>query len=263
MSDNTEAQDYSIYICKNRQGNESCKYHYQLSEIKNQLDELYTTIIAYPSKEYLNNYVELKKQEDMLGSIIAVAEYQDIKVGIRNINIDLNNQMKILLTKSISKMPIDTIDWTSYVKAAINFTTAQSYGSQVEAVYIRKNNYKKVDPSEERGDAFNVGDKKYIEVKFTVVSFPNYQYDIVQIRPHHDIEEYHIIAFNKDMDTTEFYVLTKKEMNEELKITGSSLAHGTNNNKEALVNPEYAIRFKKDSEIHKRWQKYSKSAHWI
>lgn len=249
--------------CKNKSKGLECKYHQELKDIRNKLDLIYDAISSEPSKANLENYVKYNKRKEALESIIAVAEYKDIKVGIKNINVDLNNEMKILLTKKIGKIDIDDIDWTSYVKAAINFTTAQSYGSQIESVYIRKNAYKKVDPSEERGDVLMPESGKYIEVKFTVVSFPTYQYDVVQIRPHHNIEEYHIITFNKDTDKTEFYLLTKEEMNNEIKITGDSLAHGTKKNQSLLVNPEYAIRFRIDSETHKRWQKYLKPVHWL
>lgn len=251
---------YSIDVCKKVKT--VCKYHLELSQVVSELDICRKAIINEPSEALLRAYVNLNIRERMLSSIIAVAEYKDLKIGVRNINIDLNNEMKTLLTKQIDKLPIDSIDWTSYVKAATNFTTAQSYGAKVESIYIRKKGYEKVNPSEEKGDVFDAKTNKYIEVKFTVVSHPAYQYDIVQIRQHHKIDAYHIIAFNQDTNQTEFYVLTKAEMSNELSFTGNKLAHGTNSSKSSLVNPEYAIRFKVDSELHKRWKKYSKPVDW-
>lgn len=189
---------------------------------------------------------------------MAISEGDDFTAGVKTINPALDSAMKELLTKRMNSLPIENIEWSKYVKAAVNFTSAQSYGAQIESVYMRKKGYKKVSASEEKGDAFDPKINQHFEIKFTVVSNPYYKYDIVQIRPHHEINGYHIIAFNKDADTTEFYFLTKKQMDEELIKTGGRLAHGSTKNQSDRNYPEYAIRFKRGSEIHKRWQQYLK-----
>lgn len=255
---------YSVNTCR-LSNKDSCLYHPELISIEQEISNYKKNMLNGATDNMLEKYIYLRNRQDMLKTLISVSEYHDLRIGTEFINENLNEEMKKLLSKlakEIDKIDISNLDWTSYVKAAVNFTSAQSYGSNIEQVYKRKKGYEKVNPSEEKGDARDKETGKYIEVKFTVLAFPSFQYDVVQIRPHHKIDEYHIIAFNKQLNTTELYVLSKHEMNQEISKTGSSLAHGTNKSKASLVNPEYAIRFKVGSEIHKRWQKFRKPVDW-
>jgi len=251
-----------IVNCRSAGGAANCKYHSELYKIEKQLNECYARVQENPSKENLDEYVELSASKNNLIDLVAISEHNDFTAGLKTINPDFDNEMKTVLTEKMNSLPIEDISWTEYLQAAVNFTSAQSYGAQVEAVYRRKKGYEKVLASEEKGDAFDPVSNKNLEIKFTVLSRPYYKYDIVQIRPHHDIDSYHIIAFSKDDNVTEFYVLTKKQMTEELIKTGKKLAHGSLKNNSNRTYPEYSIRFKRGSETHKRWQKYLKPVDW-
>jgi hypothetical protein len=259
---NVDQDRPSFAVCLDKTGDSECKYHQELAAIESKLAEVMRKIKHNPVEHLLEEYASLKHQRDSATAIIGVSEYRDFTVGATSINNELTNKMKLLLTKQIDKMPIEEIDWKSYVKAATNFTNAQSYGSKVESVYRRKNNFDKVSPALEKGDALDTERNAYIEIKFTVVANPSYQYDIVQIRPHHSVSEYHVVTYDKDKDLTELYVLSKSDMAQELKLTGYQLAHGTESSKSSLKNPEYAIRFRQGSDIHKRWKRYKRPVNW-
>lgn len=239
-----------------------CSYHKELSIVDKEIDIVKNAILQQPNEENLTQYVELINKKRKLTKLVEVTEHNSFSLAIQDIDTVLSNEIKYLLTKKIDKIPIEKINWTEYVKAAITFTSSQSYGGKIEGVYRRKNKYTKVPASEARGDALTL-DNKYIEIKFSVMSYPFYQIDIVQIRPHHNIDAYHIIAFDATTNETIFYVLPKAEMTQELQLTGYQLAHGTTNSKNSISNPEYSIRFKKDSDIYERWEKYRKPAIWI
>lgn len=262
FTDEEQIPERDITVCLSKNGINNCRYHSQLYKIERELEEAFERVKIDPSKEALDRYAQIFSHKEKIVDLITVSEYGNFNVGLKYVNADLNDSMKKILTKDIDSISIDDIEWTSYVKAAINFTSPQSYGAKCEGIYRRKKGYEKVNPSDEKGDAFSPVSKKHFEIKFTVVSYPSYQYDIVQIRPHHKVNDYHIIAFNKDDDTTEFYILSKKQMEEELIKTGRKLAHGSLKNQSDRTYPEYSIRFKRGSEIHKRWKKYLKPVDW-
>lgn len=250
-------------ICKAKGGIENCSRHKELFLLQNEIKTLTNSILIAATQDKLDFYVELKDKQGKLDSIIGVAEYNDLNVSsVANDN-ELIKEMKNLISKRIDRIPLASVNWTDYVKAAVTFTSAQSYGSKVESMYIKKRGFSKVQPSEERGDAYDDKTSKHMEIKFTAVSSPDYRANIVQIRPHHDLDEYHILIFNKDTNQTQLYVLSKHEIAEEIKLTGSQLAHGTKSNHDASnKRTEYAIRFNEKSDTHKRWQKYRQAITW-
>lgn len=184
--------------CKAKGGIENCRKHRRLAEIQTQIDSLTKEIISTPDQEKLNKYFELRELANKLQSYIKVAEYNDLTIADKAVDSELSALMKDLVSKRVDKLKIEDIDWNSYVKAAILFTSAQSYGTKIERLYCRKRGYLKVNSGEEKGDAYDPENDKHIEIKFTSLSNPLYQADIVQIRPHHALDSYHIIVFNKD-----------------------------------------------------------------
>tara|TARA_B100001146_G_C16041784_1_gene373921 strand:+ start:37 stop:252 length:216 start_codon:yes stop_codon:yes gene_type:complete len=71
-----------------------------------------------------------------------------------------------------------------------------------------------------------------------------------------------VLAFNKTTEITELYVLSKPEMEQEVKLSGR-LAHGVSQNQKQYSHPEYAVRFKENSPEHQRWQQYRKPVTWV
>ncbi len=255
--------DTSKFIeCNTKGGIDYCHNHQNYLKLQNNISILISQILSQPSQQQLDLYVDLVEKRDKVLAVIGVSEYDDLTIATENIDSSLIDEMKLLLTKRIDKQPIDNIDWTAYVKAAIAFTNPQSYGSKIETMYLRKIGYEKVKSNDEQGDARDPNTNKYFEFKFSVMSYPKYQIDLVQIRPHHILDEYHIVAFNTSVEITEFYILSKEDMEKELEITGAKLAHGTNKSKEKLSHPEYAIRLKKNSKDYQRWQQYRKPVNW-
>lgn len=177
------------------------------------------------------------------------------------VNPAFNREVKDLL-KRLGKQKNGNYRWNDFVKASVYFTSAQSYGTTIESLYLKKTGLEKVKASEERGDGYDRTRGVNIEVKFTVISYPDNRMNLVQIRPHHNIQEYHVLTYDKEKEVTELYILTKEEMAEELLLTGEGLAHGTAKNKQAYSHPEYAIRFQVGSTTHNRWQKYKKQVFW-
>lgn len=234
----------------------NCGRHQELEDVQDRILQHYAQFTPGDITS-LDELVSLRQRELKLAALIRVSEENDLSGISKLIDLELAGEVRTLLSKHVDKLDIQNIDWTEYVTAAVTYSSAQSYGSRVEALYGRKNGYKKVSSSDQKGDLFNPVTQKYIEVKFSVLSKPANQINIVQIRPHHQgLDEYHIITFEKETLTTVLYSLDKQQMNDELQLTGHSLAHGTKSTQNSLSHPEYAIRFKKDSPVYNRWQKY-------
>ncbi len=247
-------------VCKAKNP-ETCRYHMSLSQVDEQINALTQQMAVKLTPELLEKFHELRTKKDELTQAIEISESDSFAAVADGINPVLGKEVKALL-KRLGKRVNGDYEWNDFVKAAVHYTAAQSYGTTVESLYLKKTGLEKVKASDERGDAYDRKRDVNIEIKFTVMSYPDYRMNIVQIRPHHNIQEYHIITYNKETEATELYVLSKDEMAEELVLTGEGLAHGTTKTKDAYSHPEHAIRFSMGSDIHTRWQKYKKPVTW-
>ena len=135
------------------------------------------------------------------------------------------------------------------------FIGSQGKASAIEGYLIKKLNGTKVNASDERGDC--LANSKYIELK-TSTSNKNQAINIRQIRPWHNLD-YYICSYVDDVDITKSkcYVLTKKEMIEEIKLMGS-FTHGTKSSNIENNNREYSITIYPYSPTNKNTQRWDK-----
>lgn len=257
--DENTAQENPYSVCLKKT---SCQEHVLLRVLRNKLLNTERKITQEKiSLEELHEYGRLNKQYQTVLSLIKLSEYEKID-SIPYSNEALNRAVKQILSKPLTPEFVNKTQWSDYVKAAVSFIPPQSYGAKIESFYAAKKNYTKVNASLEKGGLYDKNNDEYIELKFSVLSFPKYQIDLVQIRPHHDLNKYHILTYNKDTSLTELYILTKKQMEIELQLTGNKLAHGTEKSKNTLNHPEYAIRFRYGSNTYKRWEAYKQNMNW-
>lgn len=135
--------------------------------------------------------------------------------------------------------------------------TPQSYGARFEAYFTNHFGWDKTHPSDARGDIVVTADdgtQTYHEVKVTLITGSNRTANFVQIRPHHDVDGYHLFVVDTTADyRVTHYKLTKDQMRAELDRIGS-LAHGTKGARSANTGPiEHAIRLLWDSAAKERW----------
>ena len=105
----------------------------------------------------------------------------------------------------------------------IRLISSQSWASTVEQWLINHHGWEKISASLARGDARR-GDT-YIEIKASLITATNQTANFVQIRPHHQINEYHLFVIETD-HTLVHLALTAAQMKKELSKHGI-LAHGT------------------------------------
>jgi hypothetical protein len=146
--------------------------------------------------------------------------------------------------------------WGMFAKLAVQHLPSQSYGAVLEKMYLTELSLVKVPSSEERGDFFHPVTKEYTEFKVSAADeAQGRNVNFVQIRPHHKIDNYHLVIVDKLTGVSEFFQLSTTQMKKEVELTGNSLAHGsklTNVNE----NKEFAVRFSAvDSDaVYARWK---------
>lgn len=168
-----------------------------------------------------------------------------------------NYTKKLLLGDKVKLFNKDLYDLIYFFKS---FCTGQEYGVLLEeySMYKIGLDCEKVSSTEGKGD-FKL-DEKYIETKGTIIGEygKKPKFNFVQIRLHQDIDFYLFIAYDiREEKVKEYlYLLTKKEMEIEVKIKGH-LAHGLKRDKKDKDDNEYAIRFspEESNEDFKRWNK--------
>ena len=149
-------------------------------------------------------------------------------------------------------------NWQTLQKA-LRLLNPQSYGAQFEKRIIAAYGWKKNKSQERIGDAQYILDGKIInsEIKVSVINEADRTANIVQIRPDHLMDCYDVFIIG-DNGEVERFRLQKKDMENELNLTGWRLAHGTKGNKDGDAdNAEYRIDFKASPEnpIYNRWKK--------
>lgn len=149
------------------------------------------------------------------------------------------------------------MSWSLFAQLAVNYLSPQSYGSVLQNRWMRELEYNKVNASAEQGDFWlpSGNNKKYVEFKVTAADGDKRNgVNFVQIRPHHNLHRYHMVIVNKENGESQFFSLSKNQMEYELKATKAALAHGTRTNP-TTGHKEYAIRFDATSgnEVYERW----------
>jgi hypothetical protein len=135
-------------------------------------------------------------------------------------------------------------DWNTF-QLAMRLLNPQSYGAQFETRIIKAYGWSKLASKERKGDASFIekGEVKNTEIKVTLINEDAPKANIVQIREDHNMDYYDIFVVRENGSTKRFR-LTKKQMAEELEITGKSLAHGTQGNQDGeSENAEFRIDF--------------------
>lgn len=142
-----------------------------------------------------------------------------------------------------------------YAKA-IMFLNPQSYGSLCEKRLLNQLGAEKISAKANSGD-LRFEDLN-LEVKCSLLD-RNEVLNMVQVRPWQEIDAYLCVAYdvrNVEEYRTFYYVLTKKQMSEELLLLKATAAHGTAEANEKNKNVEKAIRLNMmDEDLHfQRWQ---------
>jgi len=206
-------------------------------------------------------YYHSRASYEMVRGSILLEEEQDYETydelfaeNLESLNIQRNEIKKQLLIIKKNKT-YSTISWDQFAKWSVNYLPSQSYGPMIEANYIHQLGHQSVPKADARGDFLNLKTKKYTEFKVSAAEEGTKRnVNFVQIRPHHKIDDYHMVIVDKVTGKSELFIITKEDMTKELEATNWTKAHGTtgvNNN----VDVEYAIRFKAlDTDTHyKRW----------
>lgn len=149
-------------------------------------------------------------------------------------------------------------DWKTFMKK-MRILTTQSSGSRMQDYIFKKLGWTRIPSKLDKGDVKNsLG--QHFEVKVTTITTSNTTANLVQVRLWQNVSAYHIFVIDstKDYKLIHFQ-LSKSEMKEEVKLYGSSQAHGTKHATKNNQNIEYAIHFdwNEEDETYKRWiEKY-------
>lgn len=144
----------------------------------------------------------------------------------------------------------------------ISSLSTQAKAPLVEKFLAKRNSWKKLSPSQEKGD-FIDKDGNYIELK---VSFHNKEekLNLRQVRLYQNIDKYICYYFDdmeKLQDNSKCFILSKEEMEQEVKSAGS-FTHGTKRANQENKNVEYSITIPMKDNTHPWLTKYQKTINW-
>lgn len=138
----------------------------------------------------------------------------------------------------------------------ISTLNAQTKAPLGEKFLCNKLKLKRVQPSENRGDARD-SNNKYYEFKNSFTNKGN-NLNLRQIRLWQDIDYYYCVFINEDnLDDSLFFVLTKEQMMEEIILCNAGYTHGTIEANLNNVNKEYSITlpiYNDNNSNTKRWK---------
>lgn len=160
----------------------------------------------------------------------------------------------LLSTLDLSKDIIECDNAELYYMATASLT-AQAKAPMGEKFLCNKLHLKKISPKEGKGDAV---DKNGIYYEFKN-SFTNQakNLNIRQIRLYQPIDFYYCFYINEeDLSKSLFFILTKKQMEEEVELCGG-FTHGTISANLKNQNKEYSITipvYNDNNEKTKRWK---------
>lgn len=238
----------------------TCRYHSREATIRKEMN----IIITGNTGEY-EKYARLSNELASITLDIVLAEETNPNKAINGIKklaplAMPSEKLKSAIAQKIKDINqsknFDKVNWGDYVEVAVGYQNPQSYGATIEKLWRLKGKYEDVSASEGRGDFRNPTTGEYTEFKFSAFSrtYATPTINLVQIRPHHTNDNYHIVVYDKEKQESHFFVLTKEQMAEEL-IEHSSRAHGRVTDK-PTSKTEYAIRFRHGDA---RWDKWVKN----
>ena len=184
-----------------------------------------------------------------------ISDLDNLISKMDKIRIETQDRSRVVQRKILAE------PWPVFIRR-MRLLSPQAWGGRVESYLRSLHGWKKVDPSLEMGDAMELtigagGEtaERYFEMKTSIITPTNTGVNFVQIRPHHDIDGYHLFVVQQDYSLMHYY-LDKKQMQEELNLIGSR-AHGVLKN-QRNQDVEWAVRFEwdKKSPILKRWETY-------
>lgn len=191
----------------------------------------------------INNFIQSKKKELQK----AKEEINQILYAIEKIENKYENINSIL----------DINDGIIFFALLKTYNTPQKKSPIAQSFIIKKLGGREVSPSENCGDF--ILDNKKIELK---VSFTNAAetLNIRQIRPWQDVDFYYCFYIDENnINNSNFYILSKEEMNFEIELCGSA-THGTKTANENNQNIEYSITIPQKNETRSkkthRWEQY-------
>jgi hypothetical protein len=233
-----------------------CELHAKRKRLEKMLE---SAQVAFDFEAYHENHNQL----DALDFTIMLEEWNDFTAIGSNFPDSLlrskeqSDSIAIHLRQVSKNNDYSHITWMMFSKLCVQYLSAQSYGAVLERMYIKEHDFIKVPSTDERGDFSDPTTGKFSEFKVTASDLVSgSKVNFVQIRPHHNIDDYHLVIVDKQTGVSELFVLTKEQMQAEIEATGSRLAHGSGKTN-TYVNKEYAIRFstKPNDIVYTRWKK--------
>ena len=240
-------------ICKAKDP-ATCRNHGQVASLRKLMDEA-------EADQNFDAYFQARKDFESTTELILLDEMQDYAQYEELFATELEDAetRKNLISQQLMSMNdkanYEGMNWKQFAKWAVQVRTPQSYGAMLEKRYIHELGLTKIESAEGRGDFKHPRTGKYTEFKVSVAKpLTKHAVHFVQIRPHHEVDNYHMVIVNRDTGKSELFVIPKEKMTEELASHGR-LAHGRNVD-EAHDKNEFAIRFSalKTDEVYKHWK---------
>jgi hypothetical protein len=145
-------------------------------------------------------------------------------------------------------------DWISFIKK-MQFLSPKSFGTRIQNRIIEKNNFGKVNPSDDMGDFSSEGN--FFEFKTSILTTSNKGANFVNIRPYQNIYGYFCLVVNTNelpYETHQFY-LNKIQMAEELIFMKANASNGTivSNKENKNISYRFTLDFSTQNDNLKRW----------
>jgi len=151
-------------------------------------------------------------------------------------------------------------NWSTYIKMMM-YLHPQSYGSKIQKRIVHELGLNSVNSRNDKGDFIDkFGDHYELKVSLSIDDDP--KINLVQIRPWQNTNYYFISFVYKNKNIYAYcFKLSHKEMENEIKLTKMSPAHGTKTSLKDNKNIEYRLTFPIDpnNEIFLRWFKNYRS----
>jgi len=150
------------------------------------------------------------------------------------------------------------LNWEDFIKV-MQFLSPKSFGTRIQNRIIEKNNFTKVNPSDDNGD-FSISGK-FFEFKTSILTTSNKLANFVGIRPYQEkIDGYMLIVIdtNSAPYKTFQFQLSKGQMKEELDLMKANPSNGTKQSNQLNKNISYrfSIDLISDNLNSRRWNKY-------